>query len=96
DPSSTVSTRVKIPPSASEIATRPSSELERISSSDVAFSANFEYFLQSLRRSIRGETTLASRSSMEFSMPVEKIMEGCNKERSSSRRSNNRLVGCSR
>uniref|UniRef100_A0A2C9UPG7 Uncharacterized protein n=1 Tax=Manihot esculenta TaxID=3983 RepID=A0A2C9UPG7_MANES len=60
DPSSTISTRVKIPPSVSEIAICPSSELETSSSRAVAFSANFEYFLQSLRSLIRGETALAS------------------------------------
>ncbi|KAF7826902.1 hypothetical protein G2W53_018066 [Senna tora] len=73
DPSSTVSTRVKIPPSVLEIAIRPSSELERISSSAEAFSANLENFLHSLRRLIRGGTALASRSSEEFSMLVERL-----------------------
>ncbi|KAK7852603.1 hypothetical protein CFP56_038590 [Quercus suber] len=67
DPSSTVSTRVKIPPSEFEIAIRPSSELERISSRAVVFSANLEYFLHSLRRLIRGRTAFASRIAVEFS-----------------------------
>lgn len=53
DPSSTVSTSVRILPSDSVIASRPSWEVESKSRRVVAFSANLESFLQSFRRARR-------------------------------------------
>lgn len=73
DPSSTVSTRVSIPPLVSVMAILPSSDKESFSSRAVVFSANLEYFLQSLRRLMRGGTALGSRTRTGSSLEVERL-----------------------